>query len=289
MSRFLSPAWRGVLWSLFSSLNFALMGVITKASAQHFPFSSNELATWRNLPATLALGGFALLRGQRFATQHLRAHVIRSVSGGTSTLIYFYTLTLLPLATAVTLGYSSAIFLALLSFILLHEHITHRTVAVLIIGLMGVVVLLRPGFSAGQAWGLSCGLFGAAATGLAHLQLREMSATGDPAWRIVFYFSLVSTLMSAMLATVQGWHAPPLASLPYLLGIGVSGLTAQLALTRAYAVGQKFTVAALSYLTVVYSVVFGHYLFRETLGWQEMAGIAIIIAAGLVSITRNPH
>ena len=106
MSRFLSPAWRGVLWSLFSSLNFALMGVITKASAQHFPFSSNELATWRNLPATLALGGFALLRGQRFATQHLRAHVIRSVSGGTSTLIYFYTLTLLPLATAVTLGYS---------------------------------------------------------------------------------------------------------------------------------------------------------------------------------------
>ena len=68
-----------------------------------------------------------------------------------STLIYFYTLTLLPLATAVTLGYSSAIFLALLSFILLHEHITHRTVAVLIIGLMGVVVLLRPGFSAGQA------------------------------------------------------------------------------------------------------------------------------------------
>ena len=268
MSRFLSPAWRGVLWSLFSSLNFALMGVITKASAQHFPFSSNELATWRNLPATLALGGFALLRGQRFATQHLRAHVIRSVSGGTSTLIYFYTLTLLPLATAVTLGYSSAIFLALLSFILLHEHITHRTVAVLIIGLMGVVVLLRPGFSAGQAWGLSCGLFGAAATGLAHLQLREMSA---------------------MLATVQGWHAPPLASLPYLLGIGVSGLTAQLALTRAYAVGQKFTVAALSYLTVVYSVVFGHYLFRETLGWQEMAGIAIIISAGLVSITRNPH
>ena len=265
------------------------MGVITKASAQHFPFSSNELATWRNLPATLALGGFALLRGQRFATQHLRAHVIRSVSGGTSTLIYFYTLTLLPLATAVTLGYSSAIFLALLSFILLHEHITHRTVAVLIIGLMGVVVLLRPGFSAGQAWGLSCGLFGAAATGLAHLQLREMSATGEPAWRIVFYFSLVSTLMSAMLATVQGWHAPPLASLPYLLGIGVSGLTAQLALTRAYAVGQKFTVAALSYLTVVYSVVFGHYLFRETLGWQEMAGIAIIITAGLISITRNPH
>ncbi|WP_298643572.1 DMT family transporter [uncultured Cardiobacterium sp.] len=289
MTRFLTPAWRGIYWSVFSSLNFALMGVITKASAQHFPFSSNELATWRNLPATLALGGFALLRGQRFATQHLHAHVVRSVSGGVSTLLFFYTITLLPLATAVTLGYSSAIFLALLSFILLHEHITHRTVAVLIIGLIGVAVLLRPGFSAGQAWGLSCGLFGAAMTGLAHLQLREMSATGEPAWRIVFYFSLVSTLMSAAIATAQGWHAPPLAALPYLLGIGAAGLVAQLALTRAYAVGQKFTVAALSYLTVVFSVVFGHYFFHEILGGQEMAGIAIIITAGLISVTRERH
>lgn len=289
MTRFLTPTWRGVYWSVFSSLNFALMGVITKASAQHFPFSSNELATWRNLPATLVLGGFALLRGQRFATRHLHAHVVRSVSGGVSTLLFFYTITLLPLATAVTLGYSSAIFLALLSFILLHEHITHRTVAVLIIGLIGVAVLLRPGFSAGQAWGLSCGLFGAAMTGLAHLQLREMSATGEPAWRIVFYFSLVSTLMSAAIATAQGWHAPPLAALPYLLGIGATGLVAQLALTRAYAVGQKFTVAALSYLTVVFSVVFGHYLFHEILGGQEMAGIAIIITAGLISVTRERH
>ena len=289
MTRFLTPTWRGVYWSVFSSLNFALMGVITNARAQHFPVSSNELATWRNLPATLVLGGFALLRGQRFATRHLHAHVVRSVSGGVSTLLFFYTITLLPLATAVTLGYSSAIFLALLSFILLHEHITHRTVAVLIIGLIGVAVLLRPGFSAGQAWGLSCGLFGAAMTGLAHLQLREMSATGEPAWRIVFYFSLVSTLMSAAIATAQGWHAPPLAALPYLLGIGATGLVAQLALTRAYAVGQKFTVAALSYLTVVFSVVFGHYLFHEILGGQEMAGIAIIITAGLISVTRERH
>ena len=285
----LTPAARGVLWALFATFNFALMGVLTKESARLFAYQSNELATWRNLPAVFALGAYALLRRQRFSTQLLRAHVVRSVSGASASLIQFYTLTILPLATAVTLGYSSAIFIALFSFLLLRERITRRTIAVLVIGLSGVAILLRPGFNSGQAWGLSCGLVGAAATGLAHLQLREMSATGEPAWRIVFYFSLVSTLMSAMLATVQGWHAPPLASLPYLLGIGVSGLTAQLALTRAYAVGQKFTVAALSYLTVVYSVVFGHYLFRETLGWQEMAGIAIIISAGLVSITRNPH
>ena len=145
----------------------------------------------------------------------------------------------------------------------------------------------RPGFNSGQAWGLSCGLVGAAATGLAHLQLREMSATGEPAWRIVFYFSLVSTLMSALIATYQGWHGIELRALPYLLGIGASGLTAQIAITRAYAVGQKFTIAAMSYLTVVYSVLFGHFRFGETLSWQEIAGIAVIIGAGILSINAQ--
>ena len=213
--------------------------------------------------------------------------MVRSVSGASASLIQFYTLTILPLATAVTLGYSSAIFIALFSFLLLRERITRRTIAVLVIGLSGVTILLRPGFNSGQAWGLSCGLVGAAATGLAHLQLREMSATGEPAWRIVFYFSLVSTLMSALIATYQGWHGIELRALPYLLGIGASGLTAQIAITRAYAVGQKFTIAAMSYLTVVYSVLFGHFRFGETLSWQEIAGIAVIIGAGILSINAQ--
>ena len=283
----LTSAARGVLWALFATFNFALMGVLTKESARLFAYQSNELATWRNLPAVFALGAYALLRRQRFSTQLLRAHVVRSVSGASASLIQFYTLTILPLATAVTLGYSSAIFIALFSFLLLRERITRRTIAVLVIGLSGVAILLRPGFSSGQAWGLSCGLAGAAATGLAHLQLREMSATGEPAWRIVFYFSLVSTLMSALIATYQGWHGIDLRALPYLLGIGASGLTAQIAITRAYAVGQKFTIAAMSYLTVVYSVLFGHFRFGETLSWQEIAGIAVIIGAGILSINAQ--
>ena len=100
----LTPAWRGVLWALFATFNFALMGVLTKICAQSFPYQSNELATWRNLPAVFALGAYALLRRQRFSTRLLRAHMVRSVSGASASLIQFYTLTILPLATAVTLG-----------------------------------------------------------------------------------------------------------------------------------------------------------------------------------------
>ena len=61
----LTPAARGVLWALFATFNFALMGVLTKESARLFAYQSNELATWRNLPAVFALGAYALLRRQQ--------------------------------------------------------------------------------------------------------------------------------------------------------------------------------------------------------------------------------
>ena len=67
------------------------------------------------------------------------------------------------------------------------------------------------------------------------------------------------------------------------LAIGITALIAQIALTRAYAAGPKFTVAAMSYLTVIFSAVLAHYFFQESLGMVEFLGMAIIIAGGMLS------
>ena len=99
----------------------------------------------------------------------------------------------------------------------------------------------------------------------------------------MFYLSLVGMIMGAVLATFTGWHRPSLQSLPYLLGIGASAMLAQLTMTHAYAVGRKFTVAALAYLTVVFSTLSGIILFNEQIGWQEWLGIGILIAGGIWS------
>jgi drug/metabolite transporter (DMT)-like permease len=106
---------------------------------------------------------------------------------------------------------------------------------------------------------------------------------GEPAWRIVFYFSAVATIVSAIAATWFGWSALTSASLPYIIGIGVAGLLAQLAMTHAYHVGQKFTVAALSYLTVVFSAAYGVIFAGESIGWIEVFGIVAVIFTGVIS------
>ena len=106
---------------------------------------------------------------------------------------------------------------------------------------------------------------------------------GEPAWRIVFYFSAVAAVISAVVATWVGWHQLTMASLPYIVGIGGAGLLAQLAMTHAYHVGQKFTVAALSYLTVVFASIYGVVFAGETIGLIEILGIVAVILAGVVS------
>ncbi|MBS5742325.1 MAG: DMT family transporter, partial [Neisseria sp.] len=97
------------------------------------------------------------------------------------------------------------------------------------------------------------------------------------------YLSLTGLIMGAVWSTITGWHPLTVSSLPYLAGIGISAMIAQLAMTRAYKVGKKFTVASLSYLTVVFSALSGVLLFGDKITWQEAAGMVIIVAGGVFS------
>lgn len=273
----------GSAWMIAAALFFTLMNLCIKAAHQKFGMGSGELVFWRMLFAAVVLGGLAKLQGKTFSTPNLPRHLNRSIVGTVAMMCNFYAVMHLSLATGVTLSYTSSIFLAVLSFIVLRERISLYMQGVLLLGFAGVVLLLHPSVGSGQVFAASVGLCGGLLSGWAYLQVRELSLAGEPAWRVVFYLSLVGMIMGAVLATFTGWHRPSLQSLPYLLGIGASAILAQLTMTHAYAVGRKFTVAALAYLTVVFSTLSGIILFNEQIGWQEWLGIGIIIAGGILS------
>ncbi|VEJ21459.1 DMT family transporter [Neisseria animaloris] len=270
-------------WMIVAALSFTLMNLWVKSASQQFGLGSGELVFWRMSFATLFLGFMAKMQGKSFASPHWKAHLSRSVSGTLGMFCIFHAITHLPLATGVTLGYTSSIFLAVLSFIVLKERVSLYTQLVLALGFIGVVVLLNPSFQSGQEWAAVVGLCGGALAAWAYLKVRELSLLGEPGWRVVFYLSLVGTVLSAGWATITGWHPINLNTLPYLLGIGASALVAQLCLTRAYKVGDKFTVASLSYLTVVFSSLAGVWFLGDKISWQEVLGMGIIVISGILS------
>ena len=101
------------LWMIAASLLFACMGVCVKLGSMQF--AAAELVFWRGFIATLLIGGYVLARRLPLTTPHLRTHLTRGIAGFVSLVMYFYAISMIPLAAAVTLNYTSPIFLALLS------------------------------------------------------------------------------------------------------------------------------------------------------------------------------
>lgn len=271
------------LYTLAAALCFTIMNVCIKEAGSRFGFNTAELVFWRMLFATLVLGGIAIAQGKSLKTQHLKAHMSRSIAGTLGMLCIFYAIVHLPLATGVTLSYTSSIFLALLSIVVLHEKLSFYKQIMVGLGFLGVVVLLQPSFRQGQEVAALIGLLGGLFAGWAYMMVRELSVLGEPSWRVVFYLSFVGTIIGAVWATLTGWHRPEIAAWPYIIGIGGSALIAQLCLTHAYKVGDKLTVASWSYATVIFATFAGMWLFGDTIGWHEWLGMGIIIAAGILN------
>jgi len=268
------------LWMLVASLLFACMGVCVKlAAATH---SAVEITFYRSFISLLIMLVLVRLHGVRLATPHWRWQVSRGVIGFAAIFAYFYAIILLPLATAVTLNYTSAIFLAIY-LALAGMRMGGGILGALLVGLLGVAMLLKPTLHADQ---LSAGLIGLGSgvlAGMAYFSVRELGARGEPETRTVFYFSLVSSVCAGLWLLFGELHAVDLRSGLLLLGVASFATAAQLAMTRAYTRGKTLLSAALAYSTVIFSSLFGVLFWGEVLDASAWFAIALIILSGIAA------
>jgi S-adenosylmethionine uptake transporter len=268
------------LWMIAASFLFACMGVCVKFAAE--THSAVEITFYRSFISLILMFGLVRLRGVSLATPHWRWQVTRGAVGFSALFSYFYAITLLPLATAVTLNYTSAIFLALyLGFA--GMRMRRGMVGALVLGLVGVVMLLKPTLHADQLTGGLVGLGSGVLAGMAYFSVRELGARGEPETRTVFYFSLVSSVGSAIWLLFSELHAVDLRSGVLLLGVACFATVAQLAMTRAYSRGKTLMSAALAYSTVIFSSLFGMLFWGEVMDAASWLAIGLIVASGVAA------
>ncbi len=270
---------------LVAGLLFAIMGGFVKLAASQF--SSAELVFYRSLFGLLAIYWVIRTRNRTphpFATVHWRAHLTRSVAGFIALLLFFHAIAELPLATAVTLNYTSPLFLALLLTFWQREKPHWPLLSALLLGFAGLILLLRPTLHADQLLTGLMGLGSGFLAGVAYFNLRQLGRLGEPDWRTVFYFTLVSSLGAGVVASVTGWHRVDLQAAGVLLGLGITATLAQLALTRAYRLGNALTVGGLAYSTVVFASLLGVLWWREVLPAGAWLGMGLIVASGVMSL-----
>lgn len=268
------------LWMIAASLLFACMGVCVKLAAE--THSAVEITFYRSFISLVMMYGLVRLRGVRLATPHWRWQISRGVVGFSALFAYFYAIIMLPLATAVTLNYTSAIFLAIY-LALAGMRMSVGILGALFVGLLGVAMLLKPTLHADQ---LGAGLIGLASgvlAGMAYFSVRELGARGEPEVRTVFYFSLVSSVCAALWLLFSELHAIDMRSGLLLLGVASFATAAQLAMTRAYTRGKTLLSAALAYSTVIFSSLFGALFWGEVLDASAWLAVGLIILSGVAA------
>ena len=277
----------GSLWMLVAGLLFGCMGVFVKLGAAYF--SHIELVFYRSFLGLLLV--YVIMRQQHvgIATQHWRTHLWRSVSGSVSLALFFYCITVLPLATAVTLNYTAPMFLTILTVLVFKDKFNLPLTSAITLGFCGVVLLLKPTLQQDQLLPGLLGLISGFLAGVAYLNVRQLAVIGEPDTRTVFYFSLLASIISGVWMLFDRVHPLTPHSFAILLALGSTATLAQLAMTRAYRVGKTLLVGSMAYSTIVFATLFGMLLWGETLPLSSWLGMAFIIVSGMLSLRLSPE
>lgn len=270
---------------LVAAFFFAIMGVLVKIASSKY--SSAELVFYRSLVGLIFIAIYVKSQNLSLKTAYLSKHMSRSVIGFISMVMFFFAIGQLPLATAITLNYTSPLAMAAILTFVMHEKPKKILIIAIATGFLGVAFLLKPSIHHGEFLAGGLGLLSGLMAGWVYVFVTQLGRAGEPDWRTVFYFSIVCTLGGGLWMLVHHFHPLELKDIPMLAGLGVSATIAQLAMTRAYRTGNPLVVGSLAYSTVVLASLFGILLWKEMLSLDSWLAILIIVSSGVMSVIAN--
>lgn len=167
---------------LVAGFLFGCMGVFVKLGAEYF--SHIELVFYRSFLGLLMIYAVIRQRGLSLSTHNLKLHLWRGISGTIALMLYFYCITVLPLATAVTLNYTAPLYLSILTMLAFKEHFRPAISGAILLGFCGVILLLHPTLAQDQLIPGLIGLISGLLAGIAYLNVKHLGLGGslDGVW-----------------------------------------------------------------------------------------------------------
>ncbi|MDA3945933.1 MAG: DMT family transporter [Helicobacteraceae bacterium] len=289
----LSKVDRGVLFMVVSALISALNGAIAKILSEDI--SALEIVFFRNLLGVL----FILMMLKHTPTKlpggQLHLLVLRGFLGFSAMILFFYTITTIPLGIAITLNKTSPLFVSVLAFFLLQEHLDRKGVIALLIGFIGVLLITKPTgltFSYEHFLGILGGFFAAAA----YTTIKKIKHIYD-ARVIVLSFMTTGAVVPLLLFLVAPYIDAPAAvsflfvdfHLPestitwsLILLMGLISTLSQWLLTKAYSLSRAGIIGVVSYTNIPFAIGFGYMLGDLFPDFWTFCGIGLIVLGGLL-------
>lgn len=274
---------RGAAFMLLSALFFSVMGLCVKLAAQSLP--NTAVVFGRNLFGLLALLPWLRPLGVRgLATRKPGEHLVRSLAGLASMYCFFYAIGHMRLADAVLLNYSLPLFMPFIAWLWLGEAIPGGLWQGVVVGFVGIALILKPGSGLFQPIALM-GVASAVLAALAQVGVRRLTET-EPVTRIVFYFAVISTALSA-LPLAGHWSLPGPRLLALLALMGTVATVAQLLLTRAYAQAPAAQVGPFIYACVPFAALLEGLILGHWPDALSVVGSLLVASAGILILRKG--
>ena len=284
-ARRLSRALEGALLMIASCACFAAMsGLIRYLSESVSPF---EIAFFRNAIGLVALlPWMAHLGLTRLKTQRLKLYLSRGAIGIIAMWAWYSALGMVPLAEAITLNFTVALWMIPVAILLLKERVGLRRWTATLVGFAGVLIVLQPGAATVSLGGLLA-IGSALLFALSMCIIKLLSKTETPI-QIVFYMNLVMTPISLGPA-LAFWTTPSWVELGLLSAIGIIALIGHFSMARALSLADASALVPLDFTRLPFAILIGYFAFGEFPGAWTWVGGAIIIASAFYITRREAY
>jgi drug/metabolite transporter (DMT)-like permease len=258
----------------------AMVGTLAKVSGQYT--STGVLLVFQNLICFLFIAPVAMRGGgSAMRTRKIGLHVLRAATGTACWYALFFAITQIPLANATLLTYSAPLWMPLVAWVVTRQRVAKATWLGAAIGFVGVLLVLQPqgkGFNVGELSALAGALFLA----VAMMSVRWLGAT-EPMLRVLFYYFLLSTVMSVPIAVLD-WLPIPAAAWVWLIALGLAQLFSQILIVVAYRYASAEKVGPFIYSVIVFTALIDWIVWDHRPTLFSYLGMALVIGGGLVAV-----
>lgn len=277
------PVLKAALWMSGAIVAFSSMAVAGRAVS--FELDTFEMMMYRSFIGVVLVlviaGGLGRLR--EVTTRSLHVHAVRNVAHFTGQNLWFFAITVIPLAQVFALEFTSPLWVTLLAPLVLGERLTRTRAIAAALGFAGILIVARPGFGE-----ISPGVLAAAASAIGFagsILFTKLLTRTETITCILFWLTIMQAVFGIVCAGFDGDIAwPSAASWPWLAVIGCAGLLAHLCLTNALAVAPATVVVPFDFIRLPVIAVVGMILYGEGLDMFIFLGAVVIFAANYLNI-----
>jgi drug/metabolite transporter (DMT)-like permease len=279
----MSPVLRAAGWMMV--VLFSLVMLAVSAREMSAEMSTIHILFLRSVVSLGLILVFVTRVGPRqLRTSQPGLHFSRNLAHLVAQYAWIYGIASISLAQVIALEFTTPIWTTVIAIIILGESLNRYRVMSLVLGMAGVLIIVRPGVADIHPATLVV-LFSAVCFALAHIQTKQIVVKDSPVC-VIFYMTLIHLLLSCVPA-LWTWEWPSASMWPWICTMAVVSITAHFSMAKAFALADAMVVVPMDFLRLPLAALVGYLVYAESMEFLVLVGAAIMFSGNLINIVAE--